>query len=521
MTNRSHLAQPFISAAILIGMALLWILFAPTQFGGQASYVIIAGASMEPSLRWGDLVIAHQSDTYEVGDVVTYTHPRVGPVIHRIIGVDGAKYILQGDNNEWVDSYQPGNEEILGESWLTLRGAADFVQELRSPLGLALLSISIGIMVLVTFSRHQTQHDKQKNPLKSGKLLAPSSAALDLREGWIFFLAVILLGGILLSAFAFSRPMWETIILELPYQHHGEFSYSAKSSPSVYDQGLIRSGDAIFHSIVDDFIIRYTYEFEGPNTTDFSGAYNLILELSEPNGWRRRIELLPVTTFNETPLSISRSINISQIIWLVDHLRSRTDFDRLAFDVRIIPIINIHTKAAGQIIQDEFAPALHFKLDDYQLYLDGVNPFEEIEDPLNPVQIGMLEHLQTVPATLNILGLDIQVEMARWIAGIAVAVSLLSLVVIFYPVMRRWQQGESDRISLQYNQILLDVDKLPKAKPTQTIDLTKFSDLAKIAQSIDTLILHQAKQDAHTYLLQSGETTYRFLLQDEPAEEDA
>jgi hypothetical protein len=111
--------------------------------------------------------------------------------------------------------------------------------------------------------------------------------------------------------------------------------------------------------------------------------------------------------------------------------------------------------------------------------------------------------------------------MARWIAGIAVAVSLLSLAVLFYPVMRRWQQGESDRISLQYSQILLDVDKLPKTKPTQTIDLTKFSDLAKIAQSLDTLILHQGKQDAHTYLLQSGETTYRFLLQDEPAEEDA
>jgi hypothetical protein len=160
-------------------------------------------------------------------------------------------------------------------------------------------------------------------------------------------------------------------------------------------------------------------------------------------------------------------------------------------------------------------------LDDYQLYLDGVIPFEESEDPLNPVQIGMLEKLQSVPATLNILGLEIRVESARWIAGIAVAISIIGLAAIFFPVMRQWQQGESNRISLQYNEILLDVEKLPKVKTSHTIDVGAFSDLAKIAQSLDSLILHQQKQGNHTYLLQSGEITYRFQLQDEPVEEDA
>jgi signal peptidase len=517
MTQRARLLQPFISAAILIGMAALWILFAPTQFGGQASYVIIAGASMEPSLHWGDLVIARQSDTYEIGDVVTYIHPRVGPVIHRIIDVDGLTYVLQGDNNEWIDSYQPRGDEIVGESWLTLPGVANYLKELRSPLGLALLSISIGILVLVTLSQQHNQHEK-KATQKGKKILTSSSSTVDIREGWIFTFAVILLAGILLGAFAFASPLWETLILEVPYHHRGKFSYSAKAPPSVYDQGRVQSGDAIFHSIVDDFIVRYTYEFDGPKTTDFSGTYELFLELSEPNGWIRRIELLPVTNFNETTLSIYRSIDISQILWLVGHLHDRTNFDRLAFDVRIIPEIHIHSKAIGQTLQDEFAPALHFKLDDYQLYLDGVSPFEEIEDPLHPVQIGMLEQFQWTPATLKILGIEIQVERARWIAGIAVSLSLIGLAVILYPIMRSWQQGENHRIWLQYNEFLVDVDKLPKVKPTQTIDLAKFSDLANLAQSFDTLILHQDKQGTHTYLLQSGEAAYRFRLKDDATE---
>ena len=66
MSFHNGLSRALYRSVILLGMAILWHRFAPIQFGGQASYVIVAGASMEPSLRAGDLVIARTSDEYKI-----------------------------------------------------------------------------------------------------------------------------------------------------------------------------------------------------------------------------------------------------------------------------------------------------------------------------------------------------------------------------------------------------------------------------------------------------------------------
>jgi signal peptidase len=84
------------TAMLVVLMGGVWLTFAPTVAGGRSAYVIVAGASMEPTLRRGDLVIARQSANYQVGDIVTYRHPTVGPVIHRVIAVEDGTYTLQG-----------------------------------------------------------------------------------------------------------------------------------------------------------------------------------------------------------------------------------------------------------------------------------------------------------------------------------------------------------------------------------------------------------------------------------------
>src|SRR3970282_222974 len=110
-------------AALFVAVAAAWVLLAPSSFGGQTSYVIVAGASMEPTLHQGDLVPARRAPSYEIDQIVTYHPPQVGPVIHRIIDRQGTHYPLQGDNNSWIDSYTPTGGEIVGQSGLVvLRG---------------------------------------------------------------------------------------------------------------------------------------------------------------------------------------------------------------------------------------------------------------------------------------------------------------------------------------------------------------------------------------------------------------
>jgi hypothetical protein len=85
--------------------------------------------------------------------------------------------------------------------------------------------------------------------------------------------------------------------------------------------------------------------------------------------------------------------------------------------------------------------------------------------------------------------------------------------------LQSWRQSESNRIALNYGELLVEVDKLPKTKPTQTFDVPSFSDLAKLAQSLKVLILHRYKRNTHTYLLQVNEAAYRFSLSEETMEE--
>ncbi|TET33627.1 MAG: signal peptidase I, partial [Anaerolineales bacterium] len=136
MKLNTRLSQSLLSAMILVLMAALWFTFSQVQFGGQSSYIMIAGASMEPSLHYGDLIVAHEEQTYAVGDVVTYRHPIIGPVIHRIIDRTGETYTFKGDNNDWVDSYEPTSAELIGKSWIHIPGAAKLLQKLRSSSGI-------------------------------------------------------------------------------------------------------------------------------------------------------------------------------------------------------------------------------------------------------------------------------------------------------------------------------------------------------------------------------------------------
>ena len=513
MKLNTRLSQSLLSALILVLMAALWFTLAPVQFGGQSSYIMVAGASMEPSLHYGDLVVVHQEQTYDVGDIVTYSHPTIGPVIHRIIERAGDTYTFKGDNNDWIDSYKPTAAELIGKSLIHIPGAAKLLQKLRSSSGIVLLSLVIGFMVLLTFSRNSLLGDEQ--PKKDEQTVTKRSKPLSFSvylEGTLFALFALLLGAILLGFFAFINPLTQSVPADIPYDHRGAFSYKGIGSPGVYDQGKIESGDAIFHALTHEFDLTFNYQLSTPEIKNLDGNYQILLEVSEPNGWRRQIELAPVTEFQGDSFSTEVTINLGTILTLIERLKTNTTFTRQVFNVDIIPEVHVQGSLGDQTFEDTFVPILNFQLDDTQLYLAGSSPFAEGTDHLNPVHSGFLPRQQQVPATLNILGLKPTVQTARWIAGVAFGVSLLVIAAILVPFLRASIQSPSEKIRIQFNEILLDIRELPVKTACEVIELDRFEDLAKLAEKTGSMIFHHVEANQHTYLLQDGDITYRFLL---------
>lgn len=141
--------RSLLSYAFIATLAVVWFLWLrPTHLGGTATFVIVSGISMEPTLYTGDLVILQAQPEYAVGDIVAY-EVNGGNVIHRIVGIEGEQFILQGDNKPGIDPWKPVAGDILGRLWLHIPDAGSWMEKLQEPLWLAVFIAAICFILLV------------------------------------------------------------------------------------------------------------------------------------------------------------------------------------------------------------------------------------------------------------------------------------------------------------------------------------------------------------------------------------
>jgi signal peptidase I len=70
-----RLAGLFATAATLVAAAGWFVVLRPQALGGSVAYVMVAGESMKPTLRDGDLVIVRRQESYGFGDIVAFRVP--------------------------------------------------------------------------------------------------------------------------------------------------------------------------------------------------------------------------------------------------------------------------------------------------------------------------------------------------------------------------------------------------------------------------------------------------------------
>ncbi len=157
---------------VLGALALGWFMFLrPVALGGPATYVVVSGESMEPTLYDGDLVVLRDRPAYEVGDIVTFPVPEGEPgagslVIHRIVGEGADGFVMQGDNKDRVDDWTPGTEEVLGEEWATAPNVGSMIAALRSPPLLAAIVGGFTTVMLLNRRPEESAEPQQDKELE-------------------------------------------------------------------------------------------------------------------------------------------------------------------------------------------------------------------------------------------------------------------------------------------------------------------------------------------------------------------
>jgi signal peptidase I len=525
------------SAMWLVFAVAAWAIFAPIPVGGSVAYIIVNGISMEPNFHLGDLVIVRPSSYYNVGDIVVYQNQGLGGknVFHRIIELNLDRYILKGDNNSWVDTYQPTEDEVIGKLWIYIPRGGWLLGKVRTPLGMALTASGLGIFLVISFSPNRRKGKNQMNRNSVRKWVAsmsekitsffrrrfqanpnphkqPDRQSADLgysSESLFFALGFIAFSSLILAIVSFSRPAFRTTLDNVSYKHLGAFSYSGTAPLGVYDSNAIKSGDPIFPKLTCKVDISFQYVLIANDIKNVVGTYQLTAIIADPNsGWKRSIPLQAVTPFSESSATASAVLDLCEVQSLVQSFEENSAVSTASYEVTVSPQISISANIEGRDLQDTFNTGLPFKFDHSQFYILS----DTESNPFNPTKDGALGVERKEADSLSLFGLKMQIPVLRIFSLLGLAASITGMVLFGQKLQRLSENNKAEFIRMKFGAILVDVQKTKLGSSKSLVDVPSIEDLVKLAERHNTMILHEAQGYSHFYYVQVENSTYRFLL---------
>lgn len=481
-----------------------WVILAPAQLGGSVTYVIVDGNSMEPGFHLGDLLLIRTEPSYQIGDAVTYQNEELGRfVFHRIVGMELDRFILQGDNNAWLDSYHPNQDEIIGKLWVHIPKLGKAVEWVRQPINLEIaMSLLVGGVFMSSMITKSPQHGKEKNK-PSQKI-----GGMKMKEGFLYFAGFLALFFLGLTIFLFTRPLTRATG-NIPYQQEGYFFYSATGTPGVYDTDLVRSGEPVFPKLTCFLNIGFTYNLLADQLQAASGTYELYARVSDrQSGWQRTIPLNPQTVFSGNTYFSVATLDLCQVESMTNLVEQETGLHPNTYSLEIISHVELTGNIAGNQISDNFDPSLVFEFDKVHFYLDIK---DAQTDPLHSIKQGLAGSSALQANIFPIFGLNLTVQSARLISLICLGFSLIGLIVMGIYVYKKAGDSQDMLIRLKYGAMLVDINEQNLNPASTVIDVTTIDDLARLAERHGTMILHMQLNLLHYYLVQSNEITYRFV----------
>ncbi|RLT42369.1 MAG: signal peptidase I [Chloroflexi bacterium] len=506
MRGRNTSLSALLVAAGLLLTVIVWIVLAPTQFGGQATYVIINGNSMEPGLHAGDLVVLRQADSFAIGDIVTYRHPDVGTVIHRIIAQRGDRYIFQGDNNAWVDSYEPTQSELIGKYWVFMPGAGAVLENLRNPWLMALFAAVIGIAIVTPVSAGQIHRVRQRRRSATAQKERAVNSNSRSDTDILLLLTVLALTSALVALYAFTRSTTQIVPVESFYTQRGSFRYTADAPPGLYSNDTAQTGEPIFRKVINRVEIGFDYLFEAAELGEMAGAASMEALLISESGWQRRLPLQEENTFQGNGVSLHAVLDLDEIQRLIDSVQLQTGVTSSRHELRIVPHISISGLLGGENVQDSFAPVLVFALDPFQLSLAQTNDSDQLE----PVQEGRTLRQAESPSLLRFLAFSVSIEALRLFSILGALLASLGVALAVWLVRQRRRRPAIEYIRERYGPLIVTVQNSSLGAEGAAVYLTNIEDLAKIAERTGRMILCEELQAVWRLSVYDEAVVYRF-----------
>jgi hypothetical protein len=118
--------------------------------------------------------------------------------------------------------------------------------------------------------------------------------------------------------------------------------------------------------------------------------------------------------------------------------------------------------------------------------------------------------MSTVSRTIGVLGRNATVATARTLSTILLLTALLGALALALITRRSAPGSEGAGIRRRYAPLLVSVQPMPAPPGRPMVDVADFATLARLAQRYGLLVLHWARSEVETFVVQDEGTTYRY-----------
>ncbi|NLG73388.1 MAG: signal peptidase I [Chloroflexi bacterium] len=524
---------------LAVMLSLVWfIYFRPAFLGGPASYIIVSGVSMEPTLYTGDLAVMQRQAAYAPGDIVAFRVPG-GHVIHRIVGGSAEEgFITRGDNKTSTDPWRPRPEDIAGRMWFHIPGGGRPLQVLRQPKYILALGGLAAFLFLDDTQKVQTGR-KRKGKRMNGKHGTQQSHKGGLRApSWgnslLGALALVTFLAAALAVYAHLLPAERPETVErLRYEHQGAFEYTLHSEPSLLNpqpvigpigpdsaSGLtvrdadnpllagdsegepVQAGPPVFTRLARSLDLAFTYRLVSDLPADVHGQARVDMQIQAGEGWTKVETLTPAAGFSGTEVRTQASIDFQQIMHYLETVEEQTGFEPGTYEISLIPHVQISGEVDGVPVNETYAPAFRLQLGSATIDLDG---------ELARSEVRTVEQQVLRPNTLRVLNYELPVDLLRraglytTIAGVLLCALLAA---VFYLGIG---MSEAARVQARYGSQIVHVTNTSLSSCSQKIEVAGMQDLARLAQRDGGVIFHQnLRSGADVFFVPDGQVVYLY-----------
>ncbi|MGY1619759.1 signal peptidase I [Geodermatophilus sp. SYSU D00691] len=474
-----------------------WLLW-PATLGGGTSYLLTHGASMAPRFETGDLAVLRATGDYRVGDVVAYDSPSLGTtVMHRIVELDGAGFVTQGDNNDWLDPDRPTAADLTGELWLHVPGVGSAIDAMVSPWVLALAALA-AVGVLWPTRRPRGRHRGVPRPVRVTRSRSAPALPPHLR-GRLHQVArgagAATAGAAIASAVLFALPSTATEGRTVPVTQQGTFDYAGTAARSTtYPDGVIATGDPVYVRLAGPLTVAFAHTATGEGIVAATGTLRLDVALTAPDGWSAPLAVGGPVALQDGAGTATVVLDLAAASDLLARHNGEVGASGESATLTVTPVVDADAVVDGADITLASFPALSFALDSTALRLQGDAAV------LAPSAEASATVQQIVPRTFDVYGVVVPLRTARMAAlGLLAAAAAVTALALW--------SGRAPSALAGLDERLVPVGSFT---PTGTVvDVADLAALRRLAERFDTVVLHGSGPDGETFAVQDGATTYR------------